>query len=331
LTLLLTGEDVAAVVTDRLALEAMRAGFEAEAKGETRLPVRLDTPTPTGFLRVMPSVLERVMGAKVMTLVEGLGTRYLVLLFDGDGGDLLAILDADELTKLRTAATTALAGEHLVGAPPSTLGVLGTGFEARGHLAMLARLWGVRSAVAYSRSPGNRAAFAERMGAELGIDVQVAGSPTEVLASCGTVLLATKSRVPVLDGADLQPGAVVLSIGSTRPDLRELDRGTLARAETLLVDAVDQVLSECGDVIDALEGGAITPDRIVPLAEVCAGERAARDPDAVPADGRDVLVFKSVGTAVQDLALARLAYQRALAQGRGHDVGTVTRLKEFTS
>lgn len=330
MTLLLTGEDVTAVVTDRLALEAVRACFEAEAKGETRLPVRLDTPTPTGFLRVMPSVLERVMGAKVMTLVEGLGTRYLVLLFDGDGGDLLALVDADDLTRLRTAATTALAGEQLLPQPPDTLGVLGTGFEARGHLAMLARLWGVRRTVVYSRSPGNRAAFAERMSAELGIEVTLAGSTAEVLGACDTVLLATKSRTPVLDGADLRPGAVVLSIGSTRPDLRELDRGTLGRAEILLVDAVDQVLSECGDVIDGLEHGAITSDRIVPLATLCARERSVRD-YGTPAEGRDVLVFKSVGTALQDLALARVVYERALAEGRGRDVGTVTRLKEFTS
>lgn len=332
MTLLLTRDDVVELLTDQAAVDAVRGCFEAEAKGDTRLPVRLDTPSPTGFIRVMPSVLDHVMGAKIMTLVEGRGTRYLVMLYGTDDGDLLALIDADELTRLRTAATTALAAEQLVPEPPRELGVLGTGFEARGHLRMLARRWGLRRAVAYSRSAANRAGFARQMHAELGLQVEPATSVEAVLDACATVLLATKSKAPVLEGGALRPGAVVLSIGSTRPDLRELDRATLRRSRVLLVDAVEQVLSECGDVIDAVEHGAIPTSRIVPLAEVCAGRRP--DPPTSGAggeDGRDLLTFKSVGTALQDLALARVVYERALATGRGRDLGVVTRLKEFSA
>lgn len=328
MTLLLGSVDVAALVTDELALAAMRAGFEAEAKGQTLAPVRLDAPTPTGFLRVMPAVLERSMGLKVMTLVEELGTRYAVLLCSVETGELQAIIEADELTRVRTAATTALAAQAMVPAAPRHLSVVGTGFEARGHVAFLAGLWPLEEVAVYSRSPGNRELFAHEVGARLGIPVTPCSTVQEAQAGADTVLLATKSRQPVVDGAAFRPGAVVLSIGSTRPDLRELDRATLARATTLVVDAAEQVRHDSGDIIDALGTAALSPERILELAELCLS------PEALPrdADGeRDLLVFKSVGTALQDLALARCVYERALTHGRGRDIGDVAGLKSFTT
>lgn len=326
MTLLLSRADVAALATDDVALTAMQTGFEAEAKGHTLAPVRIDAPSPTGFLRVMPAVLERTMGLKVMTLVEELGTRYLVVLCSVETGEVLALLDADELTRIRTAATTALAARHLVRAPPRSLTVIGTGFEAAGHLAFLAGMWPLEDVFVYSRSQERRRRFAERA-AKWGVRGHACGSMETALGKAETVLLATKSKQPVVDGAAIRPNAVVLSIGSTRPDLRELDRTTLARAATLVVDAVDQVLAESGDVIDAVGAGVLTRERIVPLADLCvqaAGLRAA-------SEGRDLTVFKSVGTALQDLALARSVYDHARRDGIGRDVGELAGLKEFTT
>lgn len=326
MALLLTRTDVERLITDELALEAVAAGFRAERDGATDLPVRLDTDSPTGFLRVMPAVLDNVMGLKVMTLVRGLGTRYLVLLYGVDDGALRALVDADLVTKTRTAATTALAGQHLVAEPPATLAVIGTGFEARGHLAFLARMWGLRRAVAYSRSEANRTSFADDMAAELDIEVVAAETSREALQSTQTVLLATKSPEPVVDGRDFRPGTVVLSIGSTRPDLRELDRTSLRRASVVVVDARDQVTQDSGDIIDALGHDALHEDRIVTLATVCGDGM----PPVVSDAERDLVVFKSAGTALQDLALARRLYDRACEQRVGHDLGTVSGLKPFT-
>ena len=140
-TLLLTSDDVAELTTEDIALDAMREGFRAEAAGNTNLPLRLDASSDTGFFRVMPAVLDGVMGCKIMTLVKGLGTRYLVLLYDVETGACLAMVDADQLTKLRTAATTALGALHLLPEPPDTMAVIGTGYEARGHLSFFGHLW----------------------------------------------------------------------------------------------------------------------------------------------------------------------------------------------
>lgn len=325
MTLLLSGDDVAALTTDEIAFDAMRQAFAEEAAGRTVLPIRIDTSSEHGFFRVMPAVLGDVMGCKIMTLVEGMGTRYLVLVCDVRTGAVRALVDADELTKARTAATTVLAASYLVPEPPEVVGVLGTGFEAKGHLRALVRRWGLRGARVFSRSEANRARFVLEMSQELGIEVTPFETPEQVVAEVPVTLLATKSRVAVVDGDAFPPGAVLLSIGSTRLDLFELDRRAFERAACVVVDATAQVLEESGDVRAAVDDGILTERDLVPLAALVAGEATLPTPDAE----RDLLVFKSAGTALQDLALARELTRRAADSGLGRDIGEASRLKPF--
>ncbi len=322
MTLHLSAEQIRQLVTPEIALAAAAAGVDAEVEGATALPGRIDTPSGTGFLRVMPAVLGDVMGLKVMTLVEGVGNRYLVLLYSVSSGELLGLFDADELTRMRTAAYTAHAAKIMVQVPPKVLGVVGTGFEAAGHLRMLAHVWPLRSVLVYGRDEVRRRAFADTMGEELGLDIVAASDLKEAVCEAGVVVLATKNRVPVVEGTLFAPRTCVLSIGSTRPVLRELDRATLARAGTVVVDDVRQVLAESGDIIDSVDAGVLTADDLLPVA------RAASEPHRLRTDGvRDLLVFKSVGTALQDLALARIVLAAATESGCGHDLGTLLTLK----
>jgi alanine dehydrogenase len=162
------------------------------------------------------------------------------------------------------------------------------------------------------------------MSEELDVSVLAVERPEDAVAEAQVSVLATKATKPVVDGSAFPAGAVVLSIGSTRPDLRELDRNALGRAGALLVDDARQVRLESGDVIDALGCGALADDRIVSMAALDGDVRRLRR------DGsRDLLAFKSVGTAVQDLALAKSALAAAEAEGRGRELGELTRLKEF--
>jgi len=323
MTLLFRAEDLE-WVDDALALRAMEASFDAEAAGKVTVPKRVDTRTGKGFLRVMPAILGDVMGLKVMTLVEGLGTRYVILLYDVASGALLAIFDADELTRLRTAAVTTLAARALVGRPPQRLGMIGTGFEAEAQLRAVASLWPECAVTVYSPTQANRERFAQHGTRTLGRPIGAAGSAAEAVADAAVVLLATKSKQPVLDGTALARGAVVLSIGATRPDLRELDTATLERAGTVVGDDPAQLASESGDIAEALKAGALTPERVVALAAVRC------DPTLVRTDQtRDLVVFKSVGTALQDLAIASAVREAAAGRGRGTDLGEVTRLKAF--
>lgn len=323
MTRFLGAADIVELATYDLVMAAAKDAAAADAKGRAVAPPRLDVDLPRGFLRVMPGALGDLMGVKVMTNVEGVGNRYLLLLYRQSDGELLAILDADEVTRLRTAGTTALAATMLQPVPQTELALVGSGFEATGHLRALARMWPLAGVTVYSPSDERRGAFAERMSRELSIEVVPVASCAEACAAADTILLATKATDPVLDGATLRPGAVVLSIGSTRPALRELDRATLSRTSTLLVDDVRSVIEESGDIIDALEHGAIAPERLVSMGAFVREGRLR--PDAV----RDLLTFKSVGTIVQDLALAGTLVETA--DGAGRELGELTRLKSFAA
>ncbi|HET8672435.1 MAG TPA: ornithine cyclodeaminase family protein, partial [Thermoleophilaceae bacterium] len=324
MSLYLGSEDVRALASQDVLMDAARAAVQAEREGAVVMPPRLDVDLPTGFLRVMPAAMGEVMGVKVMTLVKGLGNRYLLLLYSQPSGELLALLDADEITHLRTAATTALAGEMLAPDGTSRLGLLGSGFEAESHLRLFARVWPLEQVLVYSPTMERRQAFAARMSEELGVSVVAVDRAEDAVAGAKVSVLATKATAPVVHGSAFPAGAVVLSIGSTRPDLRELDRHTLGRAGALLVDDAKQVRLESGDVIDALGCGALASEHIVSMADVdgdCGRLRAG--------GARDLLAFKSVGTAVQDLALAKSAFAAAQAQGRGRELGELTSLKAF--
>jgi alanine dehydrogenase len=262
------------------------------------------------------------MGVKVMTLVRGVGNRYLLLVCDQESGDLVAVVDASELTRLRTAATTAVAGQLLRGQGTDRLGLVGSGFEAEGHLRLFARMWPIRRVQVFSPSIERRERFARRMADDLGIHVEPVASASAAVAGAPVSVIATKSEVPVIDGAAFSAGSTVLSIGSTRPDLRELDDTTFARASVVLVDSPQQVLAESGDVMDAIASGALRCDQLVPMCDAVDGQvQVADDPS------RDLLVFKSVGTALQDLALAKEVLAAATAAGVGRQLGSLAQLK----
>jgi ornithine cyclodeaminase/alanine dehydrogenase len=306
-----------------IALRAMEVCFDAEADGTTRLPARIDTPSGRGFIRVMPAVLDDVMGCKIMTLVEGSGTRYLVMLYDVASGALLALFDADELTRIRTAAVTALAGNVMLEGPPREFALIGSGFEAEGHARLMAHVWPLERIVVYSPNAERRARFAERMTAELGIPVVAAPTEADALRDRALVVLATKSKTPVLDGRNLAAGAVVLSIGSTRLDLRELDDASLARARIVVADDPHSVQEESADIAETIAAGILDPARIVALSTLRRGGRPQRS------DGGDVAIFKSVGTALQDLALARMLDRDEAMRGAAAALPELTRLKPF--
>jgi len=320
MTLHLDSAVIKQLCDEKIAFDAARLALDGQREGRFQLPPRIDVNVPTGFFRTMPAALGDYMGAKIMTLCTGVGNRYLLLVYLQETGELLATLDASEVTRLRTAATTALAGGLLRPEGTTVLGLVGSGFEAEGHLRAFAHLRPLEKVRVFSRSARKRQEFAERLGEDLGIDIEPAAEVAEVTSCSPVTVLCTKSAEPVVDGTTFAPGAVVLSIGSTRPDLRELDDATFARSRAVLVDDVAAVLAESGDVKSAISAGAIERESLVSMAD-WAEHRATAD------GGRDLLVFKSVGTALQDIALAAVLIRKATEHGLGRDIGDITELK----
>lgn len=314
MTLLLGDADVRAVLEWRPAVEALRAAY-AEAADDTRYPGRLIARGDGTFLRVLPGVPDGggLMGTKIIAAAPKAGrVSYLIALFDQETAELVALLDGNSVTGYRTAATSALAADLLAVPGPLTVGVLGSGFEAAKHLRAIAAIRDVTFARVYSSRPASRERFAREL-ADVSVPVEPVASAETAVAGATLVICAARSRdeSPILLGRWLKPGMTVVSVGSTVPEQREVDAETIARAEVIVADVVDEVVRDTGDLIAARASGTDVADRVGSLAALVSGACAGRTDEA------QVVLYKSVGSAVQDLAVAAMCVRAALGNGLG--------------
>jgi alanine dehydrogenase len=300
MALLLRHEDVCASVTMADAIAAMEDAFREEGEGGVLLPPRINMKAGKGWLRVGPVSLETSgwMGFKAMNLAPGHGVRYQVHLYRASSGELLAIMDAQHLTTLRTGATSAVATKRLARSGPAAVALLGSGLEARAQLDAMQALGIV-----------NRERLAADFRRQHGMDITAVASAREAVEGSDIVLAAVKSSETVLYGEWLQPGMHVNSVGTARRDQREIDPVTFERSAITVVDTREGVFGEAGDAVAAKD--VIRPDQVHELCELVVGKAPARS------SADQITLFKSVGTGVQDIALAAWIYERAVAGGRG--------------
>lgn len=328
MTLLLGPDDVFACTAMDAMIDAVEAGLRDEAVGEAVFPPRQNLATPNGFFRVMPAVLGKrgVMGLKVFNGSVERGVRYLIAIYDASGGDLLALLDAAYLTAARTGATTGVATRYLARPESESVGVIGSGLEARTNLAAVCAVRPIRRARVYSPTAGHRERFAHEQSAELGIEVEAAADPESAVRGADIVVVATNTTgrgdLIAYRGAWMEPGQHVNSIGSTGGNLREIDPETFRRADRIGMDSIVQVEGESGDAIAAREARAYSEASLAELNDLVAAGRVARDPD-------EITLFKSVGTAIQDVMAGYAVYREALRLGRGRELGDFLEHKQF--
>lgn len=316
--LLLSLDDVQAVLDPLAAIDAVEAALKEEAAGQTYLPDRLTTDFAHGWFRIMPGAMvgdtgRPVMGAKLMNFRPGVGLYYLVLLYDEVTGDLLCMMDASALTQIRTGAVAASFVRQVLPQGAAVTGIFGSGYEARGQLRVISRAIPLQKVKVYSPNPANRAAFARELSQELGLDVEAVDQPEQVVAGSQLVIGAVKSQEPVIMAEWFDPGTVVVSIGSTRGKERELHPEVLGRASLVVVDHT-QAPEESGDLQAAVAAGMLDPGRVIHLHQVLTGKvRLSIAPERL-------LIGKPVGTALQDLAVARMVYERCVERGLGMEV-----------
>ena len=288
------------------AIDAMRETYAAFARGDVLEADRSNLLIPpNGFLRIMAAAWpERgVAGYKEFHRFNG-QVRYTYHLFDTTAGETLAILDANHLTALRTGACGGLGADLLSEPGASTLGVIGSGAEARSQIAAIRVVRPIQRIQVFSRSAERR----ERLCDELAdVDAVPVAEPAQALAGADIVVAATNTGGvgPALLGEWLDASGVhVNSIGSTLPLQREIDPEVWARSERIVIDAA-VLLAESGDALAARAAGTLDEDRVVLLGDVVAGSQPGR------LDARQRTLYKSVGSAVQDLGVALRAYERA--------------------
>lgn len=325
MTLLLRHEDVAPITTMDVAIEAMSEVFRLEGEGQVGAPQRVDVPTGHGWLRLLPVAAPGLdaFGFKAMNLTPGVGVRYAICLYRLSTGELRGIVDARLVTAMRTAATTAVATRLLARADPAHTAIIGTGAEARTHLEAVQAVRPASKVSVFSRSADNRAAFVARMAPVVGVDLIDAPTLEVAVADADIVVLASKSAVPVLSGRHLRPGMHVASIGSARKDQFELATDTFGQFARVVCDSAAHVFSEAGDAIAAVAEGRFAVDRAANLADLVVGATPGRT------DDEQITLFKSVGTATQDIALASRLLDLAAAAGVGQDLGVFPDPKTF--
>jgi len=306
--------DVDRLLTMAGTIQVMDEAFRSLAVGNADNSPRERVRAPGIVLHSMSAALadRQIVGWKQYTTTAQ-GARFHVGLYDQISGELSALIEADRLGQLRTGAVTGLAVRHLSTASADQVGMFGCGWQAESQLAAVATVRNLRRAFVFSRNPERRKQFAKKMAAQLNIDVVACDEPVQAVEDQPIVITATTSREPVFDGTKLADGAVVCAVGSNWLKKSELDAAVFRRAQLVVCDNVDCCRKEAGDLFQAQQAGVFEWDDARELAEVVTG-KVARNND------QEVVVFKSVGMAIEDVALGAKLVELARQKGVGSEL-----------
>lgn len=245
------------------------------------------------------------------------GAAFHLGLYDSRTGAMIALIEAEWLGRLRTGATTAVAVEWMADVAAHEVGVFGAGRQSRTQLEAICRARPIKQAFVYSRDETRRKTFAVEMSASLGINVVPVDRPQEAAEELPIVVTATTSSVPLFDGKCLAEGTMVAAVGSNWLNKAEIDVNVIRRADNIVCDSIEACRNEAGDFVDALEKGVFDWSCAVELADVVAGQAVGRSTRS------SVTLFKSVGLAIEDVALAGKLVDLARAQNAGTELGPV--------
>lgn len=310
--LYLTEEDVRRCLTMETALEAVEAGLRKVSLDEAVNVPRTRCQTDHAMLHVLSAAGKTlgVLGFKAYVTTRK-SSRFYVHLFDGRTGELTAWIQADYLGQIRTGAASGVATKHLARTNAETLGILGSGKQARTQVQAICQVRPIRQVRVYSPNADHRRAFAEEMSALCQVEVQAVDSPEEAAKERDIVVTATNSREPVLKGEWISPGCHLNIIGSNFLGKSEIDVETVRRADRIVVDCKDQARLEAGDLHEPLENGLIQWADVDELGHIIAGRLPGRQSD------QEITLFKSLGIGIEDIATAARVVSRAKELGLG--------------
>jgi ornithine cyclodeaminase/alanine dehydrogenase-like protein (mu-crystallin family) len=309
--LYLTEGDVVATLSmhDALGLieDAARALAEERAQNRPRQRAYLQS----SVIQVLAAAYGGRMGHKTYTVApKGRGARFWHSLFN-DNGEMLAIIEADTLGQIRTGAASGVATRFLARPDAKTMGMIGTGWQARTQIEAVVHVRPISRVLVYGRDPKRRAEFCEQMSEKLSVKLEPVESAHDAVADADVVATMTSSSTPVFDGAWLRNGAHVNAAGSNRATAQEIDVEAVARAAIVAVEDAAQAHVESGDLRNAVERGRWSWDSVVTLGDIVAGKVPSRTSDD------QITLFESLGIGLWDLAAASHVFDRCVIEGRG--------------
>jgi len=323
MTLLLSRNDVARLLTMKDAIGAVEEAFCQLARGNVTMPQRtaIRIAAHGGTHLGMPAYIGGDIDAlalKVVTVYPQNPTQYhlpttigLLVLSDPRNGAPLAVMDASYLTAMRTGAVSGVATRHLARPDAKRVGIFGAGVQAQTQLSAIACVRKLEGAWVYDSDAAKAKSYAEQMTRTLSLPVVAVATAREAVQGMDVIVAASSASEPIFDGSWLEPGQHINGVGSHAPHTRELDTKTIVRSK-VFVDSIDACLVEAGDLLIPMKEGAIDKTHIRGgIGEVAAGMKPGRENDA------EITLFKSVGLALQDASTAHMVYQMALKQKAG--------------
>lgn len=321
---ILSGADVRAAIDMPSAIDAMREAFAALAEGRATVPVRLSLETDHGVTLFMPAHMRdfgprgEAAGAKVVSVnpanaSAGLPAIHAVVLgIDPETGQVRALMDGTWLTALRTGAVGGLAADLLAREDASVVALFGAGVQARTQLEAVRCVRDITEVRIVSPSGSSADAMvSELSGGEASLRAIRVDDPDRALVGADIVIAATSSATPVFDGGSVEAGTHVTGVGSFTPEMREVDTALVRRAR-VIVDQREAIMEEAGDIVGPIRDGDV--DESVMAAEI--GDVVlGREPGRTSSD--QITFFKSVGNAIQDLAVATRVLEVAEQKGLG--------------
>ena len=326
MALILREADVRAVLTMGDTMRVLEAAFRRAAAGEARNQPRrrVALPEGRGVLHVLPAYTPGtpghpeedgpgLVGLKSYAAVGG-KVRFLVQLFSGDDGRLLALIEADLLGQMRTGGASGVATRYMARPDARVVAMIGAGGQARTQALAMREARPVEKFLVYGRSQERTRTFCEALAAEISVPFEAVEQPEQAVRAAEIIVTATTARDPVVQGAWLQHGQHLNVMGSNWAHRREVDGEAVRRSAVVAVDARDQAEIEAGDLLLAAQAGDFALERAVELADIVAGSVTGR-PDLAA-----ITLFKSLGIGLEDVAVAGWVYARARERGLGQEI-----------
>ena len=319
-TLVLTGRDVAALLTIEECMAAVEHAFKLYGEGRTQPPGILGVHARDGGFHIKAGLLEldrSYFAAKVNGNFPDNAKRYalpmiqgIVVLSDGENGYPLALMDSIEITIQRTGAATGVAAKHLARPDSKTATICGCGSQGRISLRALTRVLPIEKAWAYDRDQTQAQKFAKELAGELRIQIEVAGDLQTAVRQSDVCVTCTPSKQPFLKEDFIAPGTFIAAVGADNPEKQELEPWLLGRNK-VVVDLLAQSAT-IGELHHALDAGVITNEGVyAELGEVIAGVKPGRT------SSDEIIIFDSTGMALQDVVTAAAVYEKAVKEGTG--------------
>ena len=312
MAIFLTEDDVRDVIDMETSIAVIEKAFQALAAVTADNVPRRRAKAPGIMLHMMSAAAEYLgkVGWKAYTTTKQ-GARFHVGLYDAETGEMEALIEANYLGQLRTGAASGVATEFMARPDSRIVGLLGSGLQARAQLKAVCTVRQIERVEVYSRNAEKCEQFAEEMTEFCRAQVVPVHGPDQAASEKDIVICATSSKVPVFDGRGLEPGTHLNVIGSNHLGKAEIDVATVQMADHIVCDSIEACKLEAGDFVEALDQGVTDWRLMHDLASVVAGRQTGRaTPD-------DVTLFKSVGLAIEDVALATKILERARAEGLG--------------